>query len=294
MSEHKNVTIGFHKFQTVAEESMSDIRELIYQMATTPYNHGNFDGKNSELTFKVHDVIETGTSKLFLVSIIKERAFLPVQFSKENGEIKEPELNPDSMGDIAYYLICPDNMSVLTLGGRAQMAADFLRWLSGDYALSVSPIFIGNVYDQVIQWEIFRKVNIALEAPATDFVDKIMQSEAGQYCGMLEALEGLKIDITVSLGHGRGSLNKKAVRAFIDSMTSEDVPTEKLKVCGKSFEEQATAEYDLYNAMLKHKTEVVVAGTHISPDEAKSVLYEAYQLHLDDIEAGVEEEDGDE
>lgn len=36
--------------------------------------------------------------------------------------------------------------------------------------------------------------------------------------------------------------------------------------------------------------QIVIAGTHIAPDEAKATLYEAYQLHLDDIEAANEEE----
>lgn len=294
MSERKNVTIGFHRFQTVADESMMDIREHLYQMATTPANFGTFDGKQDKLTFKVHEVIETDSSKLFLVSIIKERAFLPVQFSQKNGEIKEPELTPDHMGDISYYLICPDNMSVLTLGGRANMAGDFLRWLSGDSALGVSPIFIGNVLDKVNQWEIFRKVEIGASAEAMDFLQTIMESAAGEYFGMMDALKGMKINVTVSMGHGRGQLNKDAVREFIKAMANNDVPLGKIKIAGKNFDEQSMEEYDLYNAILKHKTEVVVAGTHISPEEAKSVLYEAYQLHLDDIEAGVEEEAGDE
>lgn len=292
MSERKNVTIGFHRYQTNTGGAMPAIEERLYQMATTPANFGSFDGKQDELTFKVHGLIEQ--EKLFLVSLIRERAFLPVQFSRENGEIKEPELNPDRMGDIAYYLICPDNMAVLTLGGGGGMISDFLRWLSGDSALSVYPIFIGNVYDKMIRWEIFRKVEIGASAPAMDFVQRIMESPVGEYFGLLEALEGMKINVTVSMGHGRGQLNKDAVREFIKAMVSNDVPLDKIKIAGKNFDEQATAEHDLYNARLKYKSEVVVAGTHISPDEAMSVLYEAYQLHLDDMEAGVEEEAGDE
>ena len=61
----------------------------------------------------------------------------------------------------------------------------------------------------------------------------------------------------------------------------------KLKVSGKNFDEQSTSEHDLYNAKLKHKTEIVVAGYHISPEEAKSSLFEAYQINLEHIDAAV-------
>lgn len=289
MAERKKVNIGFYKLESTVETVPADLGYKLEAMATSEMNYGNFDGKSSELNFKVHSMIESGERKLFIVSLVKERVFLPVQFNRTNGEIKEPELNPDSMGDISYYLIDTDCMAVLSLGGSGGMISDFLRWLSGDAACGVSPMYRGNVYDHVIQWEIFRKVNLSIEAPAADFVDNVLGSDAGENFKMLETLSGLKIDISVSMGHGKGSLHKDAVRNFIQSIMSDSFAG-KLKIMGKSFEEQATAEYDLYNARLKHKTEIVITGTHISPDEARASLYEAYQLHLDDIEAANEEE----
>ena len=120
-----------------------------------------------------------------------------------------------------------------------------------------------------------------------------MDSDAGQYCQILEALRGLRIEITVSMGHSKGSLHKDAVKEFIKLMMNGENPTHKLKVSGKCFEELATTEYDLYGSCLKHKTEIVIAGSHIAPDEAKSCLYEAYQVHFENIEAATLE-DGDE
>lgn len=286
MAERKNVTINFHRIESSDETMIATVGEkLDVMLGSDEYCHGTFDGKSAELAFKIHDAIETSDRKLFLVSIIRERIFLPVQFNKKDGTIREPETNPDGMGDIAYGLIDTENSALLTIGGNAGMFADFMRWLSGDASVGTRPIFIGDIYNQVLDYEIFRKVTLGMEVSAADFVDTIMKSDAGEYSRLLEALSGLKIEISVSMGHCKGSLHKDAVKDFIKLMMNGENPTKSLKVAGKSFDEQATAEYDLYNARLKHKTEIVIAGSHIAPDEARSALYEAYQVKLDEIEA---------
>ena len=289
MAEKRTITLNFHRLEAIEETTITDLEYKLDTLSEQEKPYGFFDGKHAELMFTVHEPIKSSERTLHIVSIVKEKVFLPVKFDR-NGNVSEAIESPDTLGDIAYGLIDTEHRAVITIGGNAGMFSDFLRWLSGDSALSTTPIFIGNVYNQVTQWEIFRKVTIGLEAPTIGFVDKIMESDAGEYCYLLEALSGLKIEISVSMGQGKGSLHKDSVRDFIKAMFSDDVPASKIKIAGKSFEEQATAEHDLYNARLKHKTEIVIAGSHISPDEACSALYEAYQLHLDEIGATNEEE----
>lgn len=286
MAENKNVTINFYKIESVLDDISDILGGTLSKLSGFEKPYGFFDGKKQELMFTVHEPIELTNvgRKLHLVSIVREKIFLPVKFDRDGNVTKAVE-NPDSMGDIAYALIDPDRQALLIIGGNVGMFSDFLRWLTGDSAMGTSPILVGNVLNQVNDWEIFRKVTLGVEAPAMDFVTQIMDSDAGQYCGLLEALKGLRIEITVSMGHSKGSLHKDAVKDFIKLMMNGENPTNKLKVAGKCFEELATTEYDLYGSRLKHKTEIVIAGSHIAPDEAKSCLYEAYQLHLDDIDA---------
>lgn len=296
MAERKNITVNFYRLESTLDTFYQDLEYKLEAMAEGGMDYGFFDGKSCELMFKIFEPIQLSDRKLYPVSLIKEKIFLPVWFNRD-GQIQEAPLDGGSLGDVSYALIDTDRQAILTLSGGFGPSisgfSDFVRWLSGDAAAGASPIFIGDVYDQVNQWEIFRKLNLTIEAPAVDFVDNVLGSDLGENFKMLETLSGLKIDISVSMGHGKGSLHKEAVKNFIRTIM-EDNFAGKLKVMGKSFEEQATAEHDIYNARLKHKTEIVIAGSHIAPDEARSSLYEAYQLHLDDIEAaaarGLEDE----
>lgn len=296
MAERKNVTVNFYRLESAVDTFYQDMDFKLDALSAGGMDFGFFDGKSSELMFKIFEPITLSDRKLYIVSLIKEKIFLPVWFNRE-GIIQEAPTEGGCLGDVSYALIDPEKQALLTLSGgfgpSASAFSDFARWLTGDAASGASPIFIGNAYNQVTDWEIFRKVNLSIEAPAADFVGNVLDSEIGDNFKMLETLSGLKIDISVSMGHGKGSLHKDAVKNFINTIMSENYAG-KLKIMGKSFEEQQTAELDLYNARLKHKTEIVIAGTHIAPDEAKATLYEAYQLHLDDIDAaykGISEEE---
>lgn len=291
MAERKNVTINFYRLESAVDTFYLDLGIKLDALAEQENPFGFFDGKNSELMFKVHEPVKTNSRTLHLVSIVKEKLFLPVRFNRE-GQVQEAVESPDSLGDVSYGLIDTENGCMLILGGRASNFSDFARWISGDSAAGTSPLFRNDAWNHVANWEIYRKVAVSITAPAADFVGNVLNSEIGENFKMLETLSGLKIDISVSMGHGKGQLHKDAVRDFLKAVLEENFAGS-LKVSGKSFDEQKTEEIDLIAARVRHKTEIVIAGTHISPDEAKAALYEAYQLHLDDIEAANEEEDGE-
>ena len=289
MAEKKSVTINFYKLESAVDTFYLDLGIKLDTLAEQENPFGFFDGKNSELMFKVHEPVKANSRTLHLVSIIKEKVFLPVRFNRE-GQVQEAVESPDSLGDVSYVLIDTENGCLLTLGGRASNFCDFARWLSGDNAASVSPLYRNNAFETVMMWEYYRKVELSITAPAKDFVGNILDGEYGDNFKMLDTLSGLKIDVSVSMGHGKGQLHKDAVRNFLKGVLEENFAG-KMRVSGKCFDEQTAEEIDLIGARVKHKTEIVIAGTHISPSEAKATLYEAYQLHLDEIEATNEQED---
>lgn len=289
MAERKNVTINFYKLESAVDTFYMDLGIKLDALSSGGMDYGFFAGKSSELMFKVYEPIKLEDRTLHLVSIVKEKVFLPVRFNRE-GEIQEAVESPDSLGDVSYGLIDTDNGCILTLGGRASNFSDFARWLSGDSAAGTSPLYRNDAWNQVTNWEIYRKVGLSITAPAKDFVGNILDSEIGENFKMLDTLNGLKIDVSVSMGHGKGNLHKDAVRDFLKAVLEENFAGS-LKVSGKCFEEQKTEEIDLIAARVRLKGEVVIAGSHIAPDEAKATLYEAYQLHLDDIDAANEEKE---
>lgn len=291
MAERKNVTINFYKLQSAVDTFYLDLGIKLDALAEQENPFGFFDGKNSELMFKVHEPVKANSRTLHLVSIVKKKVFLPVRFNRE-GQVQEAVESPDSLGDVSYGLIDTENGCMLILGGRASNFSDFARWISGDAAAGTSPLFRNNAYETVQNWEIYRKLGLSVTAPGKDFVGNILDSEIGENFKMLETLSGLKIDISVSMGHGKGQLQKDAIRDFLKAVLEENFAGS-LKVSGKSFDEQKTEEIDLVGARVKHKTEIAIAGTHIAPDEAKATLYEAYQLHLDYIEANGQEDADD-
>ncbi|ADD67894.1 hypothetical protein Dacet_1122 [Denitrovibrio acetiphilus DSM 12809] len=289
MSERKNITINYYRLEAAEEVFYHDLDDRLTTLADGGMDFGFFDGRSKELMFKIFDPIEISDRKLHFVSLIKEKQFLPVWFNRE-GDIEEAPLEGGMLGDISYGLIDPMLQCVIMFSGGfgpgASGFADFARWLTDDQSAGCTPIFINNAYDQVTQWEVYRKLNISIEAPALDFVDNVLDSEYGSNFEMLNTLKGLKIDLAVSMGHTKGSLDKDLVRKFIKKVLEENFAG-KLKVAGKNFDEQSTEEHDLYSAKLKHKTEIVVSGMHISPEEAKSSLFEAYQINLEQIESAV-------
>jgi len=289
MSERKPVTINYYRMEAAEEVFYHGLADKLTSLEEGGMDYGTFDGRSQELTFKIHEGIELSDRRLFIVSLIKEKKFYPVRFDNE-GNVMEPE---PALGDIAYALIDPFKQCLVTFGNMASGFADFMRWLTDDQSAGVSPIFKQNAYDTVTQWEVYRSVEIKAEAPAMDFVHAILDSEHGDMFKGLDMLKGLSADIKISMGRSKGSLDKKLVRDFIRVVLKDNFAG-KLKITGKNFDEQSTETIDLYAAKVQHKTEIVVAGTHVSPDEARNALFEAYQINLDHIEIAVADFEGNE
>lgn len=302
MAERKNVTINFYKLESAVDTFYLDLGIKLDALAEQENPFGFFDGKNSELMFKVHEPVKTNSRTLHLVSIVKEKVFLPVRFNRE-GQVQEAVESPDSLGDVSYGLIDTENGCMLILGGRASNFSDFARWLSGDSAAGTSPLYQTDTVQTILSWDIFKKITFSLKAENhsmwADAMNRITDSEGLEgmqksiymrpylKCGdIVDSMGGSSLEVTVS---NKKNLDKEFVRGFIIHMGADGL-FNSLKVSGKSFDEQKTEEIDLVAARVRHKTEIVIAGSHITPDEAKATLYEAYQLHLDEIEAASRQE----
>lgn len=294
MAEKKAVTVNFYRLESSQDTFLDDLGYKLDAKASDEMNFGFFDGKH-EYLFKVYEPIEQASGKLHLVGLCKEKTLFPVWFDRE-GTLTDVPLNGGSLGEVSYFLIDAVKGAVLMLSGgigspTISAFGDFARWLTAEPNAGTSPMYAYDALDEMLQWEIFRKVEVSVEAPASDFVGNILDSELGRNFTALDTLKGLKINLSVSMGNSKGCLHKDAVKQFVKQLIADKFAG-KLLIKGKSIEEEATAEFDIYNARLKHKTEMSIAGSRISPDEARSCLYEAYQINLDDIDANTEVSDG--
>lgn len=302
MAERKNVTVNFYKLESGIDTFYLDLGFKLDALVENGMDFGFFDGKSSELMFKIHEPIKLKEKTLHLVSIVKEKVFLPVRFNRE-GQVQEAVESPDSLGDVSYALIDTENGCILTLGGRVSNFSDFARWLTGDAAAGTHPLYQTDTVQTILSWDIFKKITFSLKAENhsmwADAMNRITDSEGLEgmqksiymrpylKCGdIVDSMGGSSLEVTVS---NKKNLDKEFVRGFIIHMGADGL-FNSLKVSGKSFDEQKTDEIDLIGARVQHKTEIVIIGTHIAPDEAKATLYEAYQLHLDDIGAANEQE----
>lgn len=287
MSNVKNVTINFFQMFSSNEGYFDRLSEKLSTMYDNGVTHGFFEAGSRQLMFKLFYRNDIGGGDAFVVGLIKERDHWPIWFSQD-GELDEIPLERGSLGDISFALIVPQKMVMLTLGGGigAPSPASFVffeRWLTDDESAGIQPVFVTDAYDQVRDWEMFRKLTMTVEATTSDYVQEVLTTETGSDLKMLETLNGLRIDVSVSMGHNKGSLDVNSVKKFINGLLSENY-ARKLVLNGKSFDGQQTGEFDLYNARLKQKAEIRYSGTAINSEDAASALVNAYFNNSDYLE----------
>jgi hypothetical protein len=287
MSDSKKININF--FQLFSQEADFDqaITAKLLNMREADCKFGFFDVKSGELAFHIHEIIGLAETDTYLISLVKEKLGYPVHFTREGG-LDEVPLDAGALGDISYFLLVPDKQVILSFQNgitapNISMFTSFLRWLTDDKAIGVQPVFVSDVYETVNSWEIFRKLTLGIEAPTADFVDALVTTEAGRELGLLEKLSGLKIDITVSMGHSKGSLERETVKTYIREILTENF-AKKLEITGKGFEETSTETFDLYKAKLKFSTEIIIEGTFPKPIEIRSAFFAAYLTNQEAIE----------
>jgi len=297
MSKVKNVTINF--FQMFSSDGMffDNLSAKLANMFDNGVTHGFFDTGTRELMFKIFYKHDIGGGDAFVVGLVKERDQWPVWFSSE-GELDDIPLERGMLGDISFALIIPEKMVLTTLSGGVGSPTPasfvyFMRWLTDDESAGIQPVFVPDAYEQVRDWEMYRKLTMSVEAPTNDFVQEVLTTETGKDLSLMETLNGLRIDISVSMGHNKGSLDVGQVKKFISGLISENY-ARKLVLTGKSFDGQKAGEYDLYNARLKQKAEIRMNGTTLNAEDAASAMVNAYfnnQDHMENLEPIIPETD---
>lgn len=277
MAEKKRINVNFFNIESQEDGVYMTLSEKLSTLFDSGVDYGFFETKSREIMFKLFETFEVNGFPAYLFGLVKEKASWPVWYDR-NGDLSEVPLNSGTLGDITYGLALPQDKLILTASGTAGKGAftEFLRWLADDTTTILEPIFISDAYSKVQNWEVFRKFELSVEAPTADFVDTVLTSESGRELGsILSTLEGLKMDITVSMGNTKGSMSAPQLKALMSGILSDNY-ARKLTITGKSFEDEGSESIDVMSAKLKYAADVAVNKTYLSPDEARVAFLEGY------------------
>ncbi|WP_265821722.1 DUF6731 family protein [Geovibrio ferrireducens] len=277
MAEKKRINVNFFNIESQEDGVFMTLSEKLSTLFESGMDYGFFETKSREIMFKLFESFEVNSYPAYLFGLIKEKSSWPVWYDR-NGELSEVPLNSGTLGDITYGLALPQDRLILTASGTAGKGAftEFLRWLADDSTVILDPVFIGDAYNKIQNWEVFRKFEISVEAPTADFVDTVLTSESGREFGsIMGTLEGLKMDITVSMGNTKGSMSAPQLKALLGGIISDNY-AKKLTITGKGFEDEASESIDVMSAKLKYSADVAVSKTYLSPDEARTAFLEGY------------------
>jgi len=87
MAERKAVTVNLFKLESAVDTFAVDLGIKLDSLVENNATHGTFDGKSCELMFKLFEPIRLDDRTIHCVGICRQKALLPVWYSKE-GEIK--------------------------------------------------------------------------------------------------------------------------------------------------------------------------------------------------------------
>jgi hypothetical protein len=125
-----------------------------------------------------------------------------------------------------------------------------------------------------MNWDVFRKLEISVKCPTSDFADDVLNTDSGRELSqLLTVVEGLSMTTTVSMGTTKGSMSGHVVKKYIQTLL-EDGYAEKIAVTGKTFEDEKSETIDLIASKLKCAIEIKISGAYLQPEEARATLLE--------------------
>lgn len=277
MAEKVRVTVNFFNIESQEDGVFAVLSEKLANLFDNGVDYGFFETKSREIMFKLFESFEVNQYPAYLFGLVKEKSSWPAWYDR-SGKLSEVPLNSGTLGGVTYGLVIPNDKLILTASGSLGKGAftEFLRWLADNNTVILDPVFVTDAYNQVQNWEVFRKFELSVEAPTADFVDTVLASESGRELGsIMGTLEGLKMNITVSMGNTKGSMSAPQLKAIVGGIISDNY-AKKLIITGKSFEDESSESLDLMAAKLKYAADVAVSKTYLMPDEARTAFLEGY------------------
>jgi hypothetical protein len=272
----KRVSVGYYNIEAAEGDYFSNFYDTMETIIAAGNTSEAFESGELKYIWKVHERIDTDDKASYLFSVARELVAWPAWFTEE-GELNELVLPNGLLGDISYALINPAYKFLLCFsvgGGGVSGFKKALGRFSSEGTVRFTPIFEEKIDEKVLQWDYYKKVSVSINLPSGDDVTEFLNTKAGSLMKLVDFLGGLKVDITVSSGSGKGALSNMMVRDLLPELIGNELCTS-LTVRGSDFEDAATEQFDLKNAPIKYVENLEVEGNYITEADAKQVLMRA-------------------
>lgn len=270
----KEINVNFFRICEVADETIAALADKFSLMLShAPF--GFFETSKREIMFKLWGSFDLGGSEAYLFGLIRENENHPVFFDRE-GTVGDVPISSGGLGSVTYGLIVPEKRLLVTTSGGCGKSVfnDFLRWTVDSAPLEIQHIYMDDALNKVMNWDVFRKLEISVKCPTSDFADNVLNTDSGRELPqLLTAIEGLSMTTTVSMGTTKGSMSGHVTKKYIQSLL-DDGYAGKIAVTGKMFEDEKSEIIDLVASKLKCSVEINLSGTYLQPEEARNVLLE--------------------
>lgn len=292
MSWSKKAIVAYHFLDSVSESYFTELKMSFESLLNSQDSSGSFDAGQSHYFWKIESKVEISKTDTFLVSLVKEKTSWPVYFNEEEG-ISAIPIEEGTLGELYYALINPEARFMLCLaaagGGPVGAFKKFLNEFSKDGSVKLTPLFEDKIDIKTLSWDFYKKVAISVNFPNHDIQSEFNTSKEGALMGVIDELNGLKADITISAPKQKQSLNNAQVKEFVKSLLTYDY-CNKIVLRGSDNDGESIEEFDLKNAQVKYKETLEISGSYMSIDEALPLLKRAYNDRSHDLEHLVESE----
>lgn len=284
MGVKKSGKVTFYRAESSSSQAYCETLEnlLLTFMSSEERSSGSFDKGNKEYAWKVEEQFEILGTNGFLVSIVKEKAALPL-WVKEDGSVDEPELTEGFLGDATYSIIIPSKnlISICSLGGGNNAVSSFLNEYSLDGKVQILPILDEKADEKVYNWDYFESMKLAFKFENLDSLDEAMATPFGKYLEILDEIGGLNININISSKSDvKETLNTPSIKDFLEKLSDNPVCT-KFALKGASYSNPNKEEVDIKNAVVKYSGSIETEKNYIDSEVAKSFILTAMENKLE-------------
>lgn len=277
MSTSKKVTLQYFNIQAAEEDYFRNLQDNAEQMLDRGNTIGMFETGTHKFAWELLERVDVYETPLYLFRLVKERPLWPAWVSEE-GKTAELSL-PGILGEPMFGMVNPAHKFIV-LFGAAGAFKKLLGQFSPEGIVRLVPFFEDFIDEKVLAWDSYKKVSVSINLPSNEDVTEFSSTKAGQLMRLLEFLGGLKVDISVSSGAGKGTLSNMMVKDLLPELLANDL-CKSLTVKGSDFENAAPEQYDLKNAQIKYSEMVEIEGRYIMASDAKQIFMRALNERYD-------------
>lgn len=280
MSWTKKVVVNYYFINTDEESYFRDLENTLKKMHTDD-NAFEFEADNIHYFSKINSIVDITDTSTYFVSLVKSKNDWLVWYNQ--NEISEIPLTDGELGEIYYALINPEKRFILSTVSAGAFQK-YLNEFSKTGSVKLVPLFEDKIDIKTLSWDFYKKIAVTVNFPSYGHRAEFMTTKEGSLMGIIDELNGLKANITISAPKANSQLNKSQLREVVKDLLVNPFCS-KLVIRGAEFGEEIQ-EFDLKNAQVKYKEIIEIVGSYMTEDEALPTLKRAFNDRSYDLANG--------